>query len=246
MKRLILTLAVLLCLTAVSSAQQVTFARTLPLVGLQRTMIDSMEVVTLISVNAEGMDQSFDMTQSERKSYTESILAVNDKRVTKKKIQIAEVVERSMQPMQSVTAKTSPLTGKTYILEFLDDSVGVTTENGAEVPKEERTELLEVFSRDNEGQFGGILDGRTMTVGDTLTLKDDELAAFGAQMSDGGLKVRSASLTLKGLRESQGMQTALFDLDVVLGGARGLLEMEIAMKVRPRPAWRISGRCRWS
>jgi hypothetical protein len=230
MKRLILTLAVLLCLPALSSAQQVTFARKLPPVGLQRAMIDSMEVVSLISVNAEGENQSFDMTQSERKSYTETVMAVNDERITKKKIHVIDMRSSSANPMAPPTIKDSPALGKTYILEYLNDSLAVTTESGDAVTGEEYRAMRDAFSRDSEGQFSTILDGRTMSIGETLVLNDEMLAAFGAQMTGGGMKVQRASLTLNGLRESQGMQTAMFDMDVVFSGAQGPMEMEITMK----------------
>lgn len=230
MKRLVLTLAVLLCLPALASAQQVTFSRKLPPVGLQRTAVDSMEVVYLISVNAEGENQSFDMKQSERKSSTETVLAVNDERITKKKIHVLEMRSSSANPMAPPTVKDSPALGKTYVIEYLEDSLAVTTESGDAVTGDEYRAMRDAFSRDSEGQFNTILDGRTMSIGETLVLNDEMLAAFGAQMTGGGMKVQRASLTLNGLRESQGMQTAMFDLDVVFSGSQGPMEMEITMK----------------
>lgn len=69
-----------------------------------------------------------------------------------------------------------------------------------------------------------------MNVGEELELKDEMLKEFGAGLTGGGMTLRSAKLRLLRLGERDGMQTAEFDLDIVIGGAQGILEMEIAMK----------------
>lgn len=230
MSRPVTLIAVLFLLPAFALAQQVTFTMKAPEAGLTRSVVDSMDLVALISVNAEGMDQAFDMTQGERKAFTESILATDGATVTRKRVTVAEGAERTSQPMQPVSVKNAPTVGKTYIMEFLSDSIAVTTEDGAAVSADERKYMVKEFSRDMEGQFSAVLDGRTMKVGEVLELKDELLKAFGKNMSQGSMDVRSARLTLNGIGDAQGMKTALLGVDVVMGGAQGPMEMEITLK----------------
>ena len=220
----------LLLLPEASVGQQVTFAERALTVGLTRAIVDSMELVGLISVNAEGMDQAFDMGQSERKVYSEAILEVNDGTVTRKRLTFAEALERSAHPMQPVSVSTAPVVGKSYIVAYLDDSLAITRDDGSTAPDAERDYLVKEFSRTVENQFADAFNGRTMSVGEEFELKDELLAQFGASLNNGALKVRSAKFRLDGLGTTQGMQTALIGIDVVLAGAQGPMEMEISMK----------------
>jgi hypothetical protein len=222
-------IAVLLLLPALAVSQQVTFSMKVPHEGITRAMIDTMELVALISVNAEGMDQAFDMTQGERRSYTETVLASDGKSITKRRISFHEAVEHSKQPMQPATVKTAPVAGNTYIVEYLADSIAVTAEDGSEAPKAERDVVLRQFTRNTEGQFNAILDGRSMSVGEEIELEGEMLGAFGAGLSQGPLKLRKAKFVLNSLGRSGGMKTAIFGIDVVMGGSQGMLEMEITM-----------------
>ncbi|MBR9974582.1 MAG: hypothetical protein KFF77_03295 [Bacteroidetes bacterium] len=228
MKRLSV-LFVLLLLPVVAISQQVTFSVKAPDVGMTRSAVDTMALVALISVNAEGTDQVLDMEQGERKVFTETVLETEGNVVTRKRITVTEAVARSMQPMQPVTVKSAPVTGKTYIIERRDDSVAVTSEDGADVTKEERTYMMKEFGGKSEAQFNRILEGRTMRVGEELELKDEMLKEFGAGMTDGGLSVRGAKLRLQRLGERDGVKTAVFDVDITFGGAQGIMEMEIAL-----------------
>lgn len=230
MSRPVALIAVLFFLPAFALAQQVTFKMKAPDAGVSRSVVDSMDLVALISVNAEGMDQAFEMSQGERTAYSEAILATDGAAVTKKRITVTEAAERTAQPMQPVSVKNAPTIGKTYIMEFLADSIGVTTEDGATVPDDERKYIVKKFSRDTEGQFSEVLNGRTMAVGEVLELKDELLKSFGKNMSQGSMEVRSAKLTLNGIGNAQGMKTALLGVDVVMGGAQGPMEMEITLK----------------
>lgn len=230
MSRPVTLIAVLFFLPAFALAQQVTFTMKAPEAGLTRSVVDSMDLVALISVNAEGMDQAFDMTQGERKAFTESILATDGATVTRKRVTVTEGAERTAQPMQPVSVSHAPTVGKTYIMEFLADSIAVTSEDGAAVSADERKYMVKEFSRDMESQFSAVLDGRTMKVGEVLELKDELLKAFGKNMSQGTMDVRSARLTLNGIGDAQGMKTALLGVDVVMGGAQGPMEMEITLK----------------
>jgi hypothetical protein len=229
MARPVTLFAVLFFLPAFALAQQVTFTMKAPDAGVSRSVVDSMDLVALISVNAEGMDQTFEMSQGERSEYSEAVLATDGDVVRRKRIAVTEAVERTSQPMQPASVKNAPTVGKSYIMEFLADSIAVTTEDGATVPDDERKYIVKKFSRDRESQFGEVLNGRTMTVGEVLELKDELLKAFGKNMSQGSMDVRSAKLTLNGIGKTQGMKTALLGVDVVMGGAQGPMEMEITL-----------------
>ena len=228
MKRIAVLLTFML-LPALTSAQQVTFTMQAPEEGRTRSVVDTMELIALISFSAEGADQAFDMEQGERKAYTETVLAVDDAVVTKKRLAFTEASKRSTQPMQPAKVKESPVVGKAYIVEYLGDNVSVVAEDGSEVGKEEQEYIAEGFKRRAENQFGKILDGRSMSVGEELELKDDLLKEFGAGLTQGPMTVRTAKLRLQSLGEKNGMQTAVFDVDVVIGGTQGMMEMEIAM-----------------
>lgn len=220
----------LLLLSAVSVAQQVTFSQRALNVGLTRAMVDSMELVGLISVNAEGVDQAFDMEQSERKVFTETILEVNDGAVTRKRLAFSEARNRSAQPMQPVSVTTAPVVGKSYLVASLADSIIVSRDDGSAVSDEERDYLVRGFHRTAENQFADAFNGRTMSVGEEFELKDELLRKFGAGLNEGAMEIRSATFRLDGLGETQGMQTALIGIVVVMGGAQGPLEMEITLK----------------
>lgn len=228
MKRLFVLFALLL-LPAAVGAQQVTFSMKSLEPGMTRSAVDSMALVALMSVNAEGMDQVIDVEQSERRVYTESILETDGDRVTRKRITVTEAVTRSMQPMQPVTVKSAPVTGKTYLVEHIGDSVAVTAEDGSEAGKEERAYMVKEFSRNSGMQFSGFLDGRMMSVGEELELEDETLKQYFAGLTQGGMSVRSAKMRLLRLGERDGMQTAVFDVDVVLTGSQSIMEMEIVL-----------------
>ncbi|MDX9759311.1 MAG: hypothetical protein RBU27_09135 [Bacteroidota bacterium] len=226
---LLLLSVIWLLLPVVTMGQQVTFSERALNVGLTRAMVDSMELVGLISIAAEGMDQAFDMQQSERKAFSETILEVSDGVVTRKRMTFSDARARSAQPMQPVSVTNAPVVGKTYIVTYLPDSVAVTDDDGAAVPTAERDYIVKEFSRKVENQFAQAFNGRTMSVGEEFELKGELLELFGANLNE-ALRIRNATFRLDGVGQAQGMRTALIGIDVVFGGAQGPMEMEIAMK----------------
>jgi hypothetical protein len=228
MKRLMTLFALLMPMLA--GAQQVTFTMQAPPEALTRAIVDSMELVFLISVDMEGAEQSFDVTQAEKKAYIETILGVEGNSVTKRRLAFTEATERSTQPMQAATTKILPINGKTYILEFIGDSLAITHDDGGEVSKEEYDKLAGSFRKSSDGQFSNVLNGRTMSVGEEIELTDEMLKEFASEMSRGSMKPKSAKLKLVSLGESQGMKTALFDIEVTLAGSQGMIELEGLMK----------------
>ncbi|MBE0644114.1 MAG: hypothetical protein IH600_08540 [Bacteroidetes bacterium] len=229
MKRLFPFLAFVLLLPALAGAQQVTFNMQVPQEGTTRAIVDSMELVFLISVNAEGADQSFDMTQAKRQAYTETILAADDQRILKRKVSYTDATERGNQPMQGLKTVSLPVSGKSYILEYIADSLAITAEDGATVSKEERGALEGTFRRNTDGQFSSILNGRTMSVGEEIELTAEMLDQFGAGLTAGPMKLNSAKIKLVNVHDVQGMLAALLDVSVVMIGTQGTMEMEFAM-----------------
>ncbi|MFZ1728985.1 MAG: hypothetical protein WAV84_02550, partial [Bacteroidota bacterium] len=230
MKRPIILLAFLMFLPMLAGAQQVTFKLQPPQELLTRSMVDSMELLFLISVNVEGADQSFDVTQAEKKAYIETILKVEGSDVMKRRLAFTEATERSTQPMQATKTKTLPINEKAYVLEYIGDSLAITGDDGSEVPAEEYDKLAGSFRKTTDGQFSSILDGRTMSVGEEIELTADMLTKFGSDLTKGAMKPKSAKLKLVSLGESEGMKSALLDIEVIMSGTQGVMELEFSMK----------------
>ncbi len=230
MKRLLSLLAFSLLLPALANAQQVTFTAQAFPEGTTRAVVDSMELVFLISVNAEGADQPFDVTQAFRRSYDETILATSGGDITRRKVTFKDAGERGNRPMQGVRSKTYSISGKTYILETGGDSLIISGEDGAEVTKAERDEIRGVFSGGGEKQFTGILKDRTMSVGEEIELTPEMLFEFGEGLPGGVLKPQSGRMKLVDVHEAQGMSAALLELEVKMAGSQGMMELEFSLK----------------
>ncbi|MFA6234585.1 MAG: hypothetical protein WC824_10440 [Bacteroidota bacterium] len=230
MKRSLFLLAFLMLMPVLAGAQQVTFSMKAPPEGTTRAVVDSMELIFIISVNMEGEEQSFNVMQAWKKAYVETILAVEGTNIMKRSVAFTEASERGTQPMQESIVKALPIKGKSYLLEFIGDSLAVTGEDGSIVSEEEHRELAGRFRKKSDGQFGSILDGRTMSIGEEVELTDDMLQQFGSDLTRGPMKPKTAKIKLVSLGESQGMKTALLDITVSMAGAQGIMEMEFTMK----------------
>lgn len=230
MKRLLVLCTLFAFLPVFAQAQQVTFHRQAPAVGTTRVMVDTTEMVMLISVNAEGADQSFDVTQAEKKVYTETILEVDGNSITKRRVAFTDAVQRQNQPMQGLKAVTLPLAGKTYLIDHTADSLVITTEDGDEVSKEEYDKLEGTFRKSTDGQFGEIFDGRTMSVGEDFELTEELMQQFGSNLSSSALKPKSAHIKLLSVGTANGMKTAKLEVDFAMSGTQSVLEMDIVMK----------------
>ncbi len=230
MKRLLSLFVVFLVLPVLAVAQQVTFHSEVPSAGTTRAILDTTELIYLITVNAEGADQSFDVTQAERKIYTETILEVDGDVVTKRRVAFTEATERGNKPMQGMKVTTGAISGKTYIIDNTGDSLVVSNEDGSKVSKEEFDKLAASFRNKTDGQFDKVLDGRTMTVGEEITLTDDMLKQFVSELAPGAMTPESARIKLLSVGESQGMSVAKFEVVAAISGSKGFMEMSLTMK----------------
>jgi hypothetical protein len=103
-----------------------------------------------------------------------------------------------------------PAEGKTYIITTKGDSIEITLESGDKPSPEEMEYLLEEYGDPDDGDpMGEFLNGRTVEIGETLSVPADVARDL---FDDEALELKSMALTFKGERELHGRRCGVFDV----------------------------------
>lgn len=217
-------------LSAVATAQTVTFGVGTSPEGVTRTVTESMDMLMIISAGGDQMD----MSQNAQKKFVEEALAVEDLEITKRKVTFSKAMKTNKSPMRAEKTTEPPVVGIPFILTRGDVASGtapkVEREDGEDVSAEASEYLIEEFLTKQESGFGKILAGRTMTIGDQLTLGDEEMKSFITAVADESTTLKEATITLLRIEDVSGQDAAVFELIAVLDGKTPVLDMSIAMK----------------
>jgi len=231
MKRLSLLVPVLLFLSSVCAAQTVTFASEDYPEGLTRHMKENMQLDVLMTVGGQGQTETMPMDKESRKQYALTILESADGVMQKAAVELTEAYESETRPMRQPTETDLDVEGKVFILERGaegDDGKAqwdVTLESGDAVTAEERTYIETQIVGKRERGLRRLLDGKTMSVGDTLHLDESALDLMGSAALPGDLEIQNASIVLTGVGEKDMGETAMFDIVIVFVANSGFMDM---------------------
>jgi hypothetical protein len=210
---------------------------------LQSTLADNLKVDILVTVGGSG--ESMTMSKESRKKLRKTVLETSGDRVQKVALEIAEAYESEASPMRKPKTKTYDMKDKVFILErtpaggaspegsdTADDKPEwtVNRENGDAVTAEEREYILGEIVKKNDQGFRRLLDGRSMSVGDTLVLDEDVLGLLGGAAMPKDLSLKRAILILTGLGEEEGEQTGLFDMQLEMVAESPLMNMTMLLE----------------
>jgi len=243
MHRIALVLFALVLFTAPLTAQTVTFTSQPYPEGLQSTLADNLKLDILITVAGSG--ESMTMSKESRKKLRKTVLETSGDRVQKVALEISEAYEAESSPMRRPKTKNYDMEDKVFILERISTEASspegsdsaddnpewtVSRENGDAVTAEEREYILGEIVKKNDQGFRRLLDGRSMSVGDTLVLNEDVLSLLGGAAMPNGMSLKRAILILTGLGEEDGEATGLFDMQLEMLGESPLMNMTMLLE----------------
>ena len=230
----IVALLFVFLMSAGAAAQTVTFGETASFEGVTRTHSEGMVMDLDIMAEGEGGPQSMKMYQSERNTYTETVHSYVDGRVMRRTVVFAEAVKESTQPMRGKKKTEPPIVGITYEITATDPDdpakLDIVREDGDDVAEEAASYLTEKFDAKERMRLDEVLSGRTMSVGETFSLNDDQMKGFGNSIATDKMTVQSVTLTLNGVSETDGEQVAELGIAASFAQASPIMELEITMK----------------
>ena len=237
MKRISLVTLSLLLFATVLPAQTVTFTSKPYPEGLKQSVKDNMTVDILISV--EGQGEAMTMSKASRKQWSRTVLENADGGRERFALEITEAYESENNPMRRPKEVNHDMKGKVFILtrgasESDDEEAtwDIELENGDAVSGDDRDYILEEIVKKNQAGFKRMLDGRTMTVGDTLELDESVLQLMAGAAMPEGISLKRATLVLHSLGEVDGEQTGIFDLNLDLLGSSPFMEFHLPLMGR--------------
>lgn len=241
-------LVALLLASVAAMAQTVTFHLKPYPSGTVIRMVDSFKLDGTLTVLAQGAEQSFDMTNLEKKQYTRTVLETDGAEPVKYRIAYDMALEKEAQPMRGQKESTPPVTDSPYIFERQDDEAGidssalesrtvvmlkdwmVTREDGKSISEEEEEFLSGERRGQIESSLRNVLKDRTLEVGEELVLDEEMLTMMKTDLVRGDMQAQDVRLRLKALESESGFQTAVFDFVAKIAGSANVMEMEVEMK----------------
>jgi hypothetical protein len=221
----------LVLLTATVTAQNVTFSATDYPEGLTRSMKENMQLDVLMTVGGQGQTETMTMAKESRKQYAMTILESADGVTQKATVEFTEAYDNETSPMRKPKETSLDVDGKVFILERIageagkDDTWDVSLESGDPVTEEERTYIREEITGKRERGLRRLLDGKTMSVGDTIHLDENALDIMGSASLPGDLEIQNATIVLTSTGEKDMGETAMFDIAIVFVAKSGLMDM---------------------
>jgi hypothetical protein len=216
-------------------AEAVEFHYRPPQVGQHGTHEMQFQLELTIAVRQSGKTISSEAQQLSRDQQRQvTILEVADKHASKVEVVYRKAQESMGRGNQAGPPQTQPIEGKSYLVERRADDLVVTDSQGQPVPEEERT--LVVASMQSVGRpspLGLLLDGKKLTVGQTLRLPN-AMASDVLGMKDTGGEPQKVDLLLREVRQDEGRRLARFDLSIILklaGG--GTMEIKGDLQIEP-------------
>ncbi len=220
-------------LSAGASAQTVTFGEAAPLEGVTRTNTEAMDLDMDITASTDDGEQSMKMAQSERNTFTETIHSSVDGRIMRRTVVFAEAVKESVQPMRGTKKNEPPIIGITYEITVTDpeapDQLEIVRVDGEAVAEEAKSFLSDKFDAHEKMRIDEILGGRTMSVGETLSLDGEDMKDFVTSFAAADMEVQTVTLTLNAVSETDRGEVAVLGITSTFTQTSPFMEMEITM-----------------
>jgi hypothetical protein len=218
------------------AAETVPFTYRAPHVGQQGSHDMQFTLDLNISLRQAGQTISSEAQQLTRDQDRQvTVLAVADSKATKVQVFYSKAWEQVSRGKQAGTQQSQPIEGKSYLVERRVADLVVTDPDGHDVPEEERT--LVAASMDAVGHsnpLGTFLDGKKLSIGQTLKLPND-MASDLLGMKETGGEAEKVELTLHDINvDEDHRRLADFSMLVVLklpGG--GSLDVKGQLQIEP-------------
>lgn len=225
----------LILLTASAAAQDVTFTAADYPEGLTRSAKEHMQVDLLMTVGGQGQTETMTMAKESRKQYAMTVLESTDGVTQKAAVEFTEAYDSETSPMRKPKETKLDVDGKVFILERSaggDDGEAtwdVSLESGDAVTEEERTYIREEIAGKRERGLRRLLEGQTMSVGDTVVLDESALEIMGSAAVPGDLEIKNANIVMTGIGEKDLGETAMFDITIVIVAKAGMMDMTMSL-----------------
>lgn len=171
----------ILSFNSLANGQEVTFKKAIPKVGESRQTTEDMSLTNKITVSANGkVLQTVDQKQQVGKTVKLTVLVRAKEKIAKIKVDYirGETTEDSGRGEKTTT---SPLVGKSFLLEDKGDKVLVTDGAGKKTSDAEATRVKMSYSKslgEFHNKFGDVLPDRALKVGETITVEQKKANKF--------------------------------------------------------------------
>ncbi|MDT8325060.1 MAG: hypothetical protein RRA94_13185 [Bacteroidota bacterium] len=235
MTRLPMFLLAVLLFTSFAAAQTVTFSAADYPEGLTRNLKESMQLDLILTVGGQGQTETTTMARESRKQYAMTVLESVDGVTRKAALEFTEAYDSETSPMRKPKETSLDVDGKVFILERTaggaDEAAqwDVTLESGGAVSDEERKYIREEIAGKRERGLRRLLDGRTMSVGDTVHLDESALEIMGSAALPGDFEIRDAGIVLTDVGKLDLGETARFDIIIVIVTKVTMMEMTMSL-----------------
>jgi hypothetical protein len=208
------------------NAQSVTFTARPIATGVSVERLDSLGMS--LDVSMDGSDEVLmTQTNTEFRHYTLTVLEADEKRMNKARLDVHKAWEKGM--ALGGAQFDLAIQGKSYSLAFSDTGLYVEYADGTPAPDAECSLVRNVAGKREENALVSVLDGRTMSVGDTLSLMDELLESFLAFVGNENAQIRQVTMKLTDVRMVQNMRCAVFDMFITLSSAQSQVDMDLDM-----------------
>lgn len=199
------------------AADSVQFNYRPPFVGSYGVHDVKYELALDVSLHQSGQTISSENQQMVR-DQTRQITAqkIDGERVIQARVYYPRAQAIVMRGKSTGSSQTQPIEGKSYIVERTDKELIVANEDGSAVTEEERslvTASMESVGRPNP--LGKLLHGKTVAVGQTVTLPN-EMAADLLGLRETGGQAQKVELKLRAVRQEPDRRVADFEMLVVI------------------------------
>lgn len=216
--------------TSVSAAKPeepkgTTFSYKMPTVGSKRDDTSAMSMSLTVDPTGTGKAQKSEMAMAESVHKTEEVMAVNGDAVTKVKVKYESYDTKATEAGKE-KKKSSPLAGKTYLVEAKDGKIEVRDEKGKFVPAVEGNDVEKQYhTLGKPDPMGAAMPKTPLKPGDRA---DSIAKAIQEQMKAGsdGMNVSDITVTLREIKGDVGV----FDVALKLSKEEGPMSMSMDMK----------------
>lgn len=200
-------------------AEAVEFTYQAPRVGQTVIQTALFDMALNVTVKVDGdVLQSMSQKQGNIRKKEETILEVKEGRPSRVKVTYKIDKERQETSLRGVQTTTSPVTGKTYIVENGKRAVVVLDLAGNKPPEAE----LAVVKKDYKSMgkmdpLAVFFKGQNWVIGDSMEVPTE--VAHGMFGDDTGLlEVKKYTFTFMGKKRMNGMSCAIFDTALIMSG----------------------------
>ncbi len=225
-------------------ADEIVFTKKVPAVGTIVEEKQSMQMEMELVLDMKGSKPiTIEIGKTDTQVKREKVLATDGKATTK--LEVTYVSKEEMEKEKGTEkTKTSPVLGKTYVVELKDGKPYVTTDKGLPAPPAEAA----IVAKENksigkpEPTTEGMPDG-PIKVGE----KVDSLArAIKERVNEGDAEISDVSVKLKEIRTGDGGKEGVFEVAITFSmdkpGEPMKMKMELSgtMSLRRDDTWPVS------